>query len=110
MTQENPNLTITLSGRRPVTIQKAQWPIIASAKAPSEPGDTAMDKLFVRQHRDGRTIVYGISGNGDRKGRLLDDNVDDGIIEAAVKAVGRELSFDDTLINECLAELPAEAI
>lgn len=114
MTQENPKLTITLTGRRPVTIVKDDWPIISSAK--SKHGITGRAcKLFVRQHADGRAIVYGIceDRSGDqREGILVETYLDpdtDAIADA-VHTVGNNLEFDRALVNECLAGLPAREI
>lgn len=67
MANENPKLTITLTGRPPVKITKDEWPVIASAEEKEFDGQyefqanrTAKWKLIVRQHNDGRTIVYAI--------------------------------------------------
>lgn len=64
--KDNPYLTITLTGRAPVKIKKEEWPVIASAADTDFDGQydfqanrKAEWSLAVRQHRDGRTIVYG---------------------------------------------------
>lgn len=66
-------LTITLTDRRPVTIRKEDWPVIASAHDDSwrgndvgryqqalAQGECDTYRLTVRQHADGRAIVYGV--------------------------------------------------
>lgn len=65
-TKDN-SLTITLTGRPPVKIDKDAWPIIASAtdknwdnQYESQANRTAQWKLIVRQNKDGRTLVYAI--------------------------------------------------
>src|SRR5664279_3589826 len=61
---ETPNaekLTIALTGRAPITIDKADWPIIARSKIDwTEDAHQKKFRLVVRQHADRRAIVYGI--------------------------------------------------
>lgn len=64
--------TITLTGRPPVKIREDQWPLIARATGDSYRGDPSRWRqavsrgeidtysLRVRQHADGRTLVYGV--------------------------------------------------
>jgi hypothetical protein len=57
--------TITLTGRPPVRICEAEWPICASAEGHSGRSDGREDEcdeysIRVRQHADGRTLVYGV--------------------------------------------------
>src|SRR5664279_1442634 len=71
---ETPNaekLTIALTGRAPITIDKADWPIIAQSKINwTEDAHQKKFRLIVRQHADRRAIVYGIyeyqTAAGDR--------------------------------------------
>lgn len=133
--KDNPKLTITLTGRKPVTIVKDQWPIIAEA------GDKNWDNQYefqanrtwdydlkVRQHEDGRTIIYGIyrydthfqneSGAGIRGGEMV---AADEVI-SAIQRVGKwmadnlpsnhadEAEIFNRLVNECIADLPAEEL
>lgn len=64
--------TITLTDRPPVRIGTAHWPIIASASGDDGPTDHNKHEqsiahgecrrwiLHVRQHADGRTLVYAV--------------------------------------------------
>ena len=59
----NEHLTITLTGRAPVRIRKADWPIVAKATAWNGEIEAQADRhsqLIVRQHADGRAVVYGV--------------------------------------------------
>lgn len=126
--------TITLTGRPPVTIAEDSWPIIASA------GDKEFDNqyefqanqiskwgVFVRQHDDGRAIVYatysytsnwqGSRSYAAKAGVLLDAGSDivDAIEEVCRDVAGQECHGDDcerwdTLCRECVADLPAEEL
>lgn len=126
MTSEK--LTITLTGRNPVKVTKEQWPVIASAKGDSyasndysryqqaqSRGEIDQYRLTVRQHQDGRAIVYGVfdaatawTGNEDRRGgELLDAGAG---IAAAISRVGEDVGLPDSVIRQCIADLPAEEI
>ncbi len=114
--------TITLTGRAPVTIREDEWPVIASAKytpgamrngTPVPDYETDTHTLRVRQHADGRAIVYGVTaastawtGTEDwRGGELLPAGED---IAAAIARVGERML--DRVARECIADLPAEAL
>lgn len=141
--QDNPYLTITLTGRPPVKIKKDDWPVIASAKHKDydnqyefQANRKADWKLTVRQHADGRTVVYGVwtydtnwqnEDCGDvRGGELITvtggadtERVGDTEpIVAAIQRVGEDLESRmpegrwssgvfPKLIHECIADLPA---
>jgi hypothetical protein len=125
-------ITIILSARRPVKIRVDEWPEIAHAAGDSYSGgdpsqyQQALNRgecdeyhLRVRQHADGRALVYGelnaapfawgepAKGEDRRGGVLLD--VDDDLI-AAIRGVGEECQLPDHVIRECIANLPAEEI
>jgi len=109
-------LTITLTGRAPVRVRKADWPIIASAEwhdGQVRAEASRIWRLTVRQHADGRTIVYGVystvlRGERDRRGgELLLPGED---IPAAAHRVAEHLGFDPRLAEEVIADLPAEQI
>lgn len=117
--------TITLTGRTPVTITDDHWPIIADASHDRYDGYVKSQAnriwegwLKVRQHADGRTLIYGRDGHGTqwegergyiyRGGELLDAGAD---IPAAVMRVAQDLiarGADDAMIqvaHECIADL-----
>jgi hypothetical protein len=121
-------LTITLTDRPPVRVDKAQWGILASGSGDSwgsgdysryrqalGQGELDTYKLIVRLHKDGRAIVYGIfnaatvwTGNEDfRGGELLPADAD---LAAAIRRVGTLCGLPDSVIRECIADLPAEEI
>jgi hypothetical protein len=145
MANENPKLTITLTGKPPVKITKDEWPVIASADEKEfdnqyefQANRTATWKLIVRQHDDGRTIVYAIhsystqfqgeSGRDLRGGELL--TVKDAMAECvgdaapiidAIFRVAAEIEsrmpegqwstrIFPRLAHECTADLPAVEI
>lgn len=121
-------LTITLTGRAPVQIAKADWPIVAKAEGDSYSstdqsrhqqalmqGELDEYRLTVRQHADGRAIVYGVldaarAWTGSewwRGGELLAPGAD---IAAAIERVGQDGSLPAYVIRECIADLPAEQL
>lgn len=137
--------TITMTGRRPVKIKDDEWPVLARGSGDSYGGgDYACHQqalaqgecdtyiLRVRQHADGRTLVYGIvdaaaaawgspaGGESYRGGMLLDPPagavvdpiagvVWDGIVRA-IEEVGRECGIPYSVVRECIAGLPAQEI
>ena len=69
MTTENEKIKITMSERRPITIVKADWPLIARADRHDGAVESQANQhwaIRVREHTDGRRIVYGwlVNGNG----------------------------------------------
>jgi hypothetical protein len=122
---ETKTRTITLFDRRPIEINEDEWPVIAIAK--DESNDFRHFSLRVRQNeKDARTIVYGIfdtrvQGERDRRGGELiippsDLKVDEvnfsvwDEIPKAIRRVGGRLGFSDEIIDECIADLPAEKL
>ena len=115
--------TITLTGRSPVRILDADWPIIASASGDSFTGNDGarhlqaqrqgeLDEwwLKVRQHySDGRTLVYGRITHGWHGGEdwaggmLLEPGAD---IAAALHSVGCSSPIPAECFRDCLAALP----
>lgn len=131
MTTETKTRTITLTDRRPVTIRESEWPELASATGDSFRGDVGRYQqarargeidtysLRVRQHADGRAIVYGVldaaiaawrqpaGGEDHRGGELLDGGSD---LAAALRRVGESCRLPDSVIRDAVADLPAETI
>ena len=125
-------LKITMSERRPLTIVKADWPLIAHADRHDGAVKVQANHewtIRVREHADGRRLVYGwlTSGNGgvpagwrgaeggflvsplpgpDVDGKRVGVPDEDETIRA-IRRVGGIID-DDTLADECIADLPAE--
>ena len=130
-------IRITMSERRPLLIVKAEWPIIAKADwhdGQIECQANTVRKIRVRQHADGRRIVYGLqeAGNGGQyagtrnpEGGFLVQPIPSisawsGPIEITtpaspdeentIRAIRRVAGIigDAELGDECIADLPAE--
>lgn len=130
MTTELKTRTITLTGRAPIKVIEADWPIIAQATGNSYAGSDyarrsqalhrgECDKygLYVRQHPDGRTIVYCVldaairawsqpaMGEDFRGGELLDGSDD---VAAAIRRVAEACPLPGSIIRDCIAALPPQ--
>jgi hypothetical protein len=115
MTTESKKIIITLSERAPVSVLTADWPIIAKSdwhdgKVECQANRRA--EIRVREHADGRRIVYGWlttqwQGERDQYAGFLLDKGDDAVraIRRVAGAIGRH-----EVADECIADLPAEAI
>lgn len=133
--------TITLTDRPPVKIREDEWPIISTGSADDDDSDGRGNQpnrewtrtIRVRQHEDGRAIVYGVydydtafqgeSGAAAKRGALLAAPVTPDQIIAAIRVVADELAEAETeaAISEsardsrrwreaaqaCIADLPA---
>jgi hypothetical protein len=110
--------TITLTGRPPVRVSEDAWPIIASARRHDGKVECQANHLWhltVRQHADGRTVVYGSNTAGQggvyqgweeaRAGELLDAGAD---VASAIIRVGTDARCSKAMQDECIADLPAE--
>jgi len=128
---ESKRRTITLYDRPPVTIREADWPVLASAEWHWHEGEhesqafrTAKAILIVRQHDDGRYLVYGIAerysawkaecGYERRGGVLANANAQ---VPEVLREVGERLAdkLPDAetireLIDKCISDLPAEEL
>lgn len=127
---------ITLSNHAPVQINEAEWPVIARGSGDSFRGNDygrrqqalaqgEVDRYFltVRRHADGRVLVYGVfdaatawTGNEDRReGELIDagpvtpSQMPDTLVRS-IRRVGDLCGLPDSIIRECIADLPAETI
>lgn len=127
--------TITLTGRPPVKINENEWPILAEASYHDYDNQYEFQAnrhwkgfIRVRQHEDGRAIVYakcdfhsqwqGESGYMQKAGELLSGGA---TVEEIVAAIGRVHECIDIvdeshadhwrlLAEECVADLPAEEL
>ena len=93
--------TIALTGRRPVMIFDAEWPIVSDV-ASDEDGHS---RLTVRQHSDGRSIVHAVrlsDGHVVRKGEVV------GAVGDVVEAICRVADCCGVfpLTDECIEGMP----
>lgn len=129
-TEQRKGRTITMTDRPPIRIYEDEWPEIASAQDDSFAGhDYAKHQqalgrgecdtysLRVRQHADGRTLVYGVldaagawTGHEDWRGGELLDAPTDAEIASAIRRVGEDGGLPDNVIRDCIADLPAEEL
>ena len=117
-------IKITMSERRPLTIDPELWPVIAQADRcfptmlPESQANT-IRRIKVRQHADGRRIVYGVQlpGNGGQPigtrnpeaGFLIEAGADEGVTIRALRRVGGAID-DAGLAERCIRDLPAEEV
>lgn len=134
--QQRKQRTITLTGRAPVKIYDDEWPEVAVGEYTDHDNQYECQAnrkwkmvLRVRQHTDGRAIVYGVyeyrtAWQGERnvaaKAGLLLGAEDD--IAAAISTVGEtiadaasEAGYDfgahvSEAVRDCIADLPAEQL
>ena len=119
--QAKQTITITMSERRPLRIDPEIWPVIARAKWHDGQYDfqaNTVRLIKVREHSDGRRIVYGLQkagGGGQYVGTRnpeggflvsLSDQREDETVRAIRRVAG--IVGDDGLGDECIADLPPE--
>ena len=129
--------TITISNRQPVTIDEDNWPVIAEAKDFEHDGQVECQAnrrsswcCKVRQHEDGRAIVYAVyqyttnwqnaRDYSAKAGRLLPvgstyEDISRAITNVCYEIAEREHNGGDSLRWEsieadCIADLPAEEL
>lgn len=129
---ERKQRTITLTGRRPVIIDQDEWPVIARAvddnwnggadwalhQQASDQGHLDEYSIRVRQHEDGRAIVYGTYTEGwhsdhdglTHAGYVVTPGSVPLTIEAAIQQVGTDLGAPAQLVADAIADLPAEKL
>lgn len=131
----NKKITITMSETAPVSVDPEQWPVVAEV----ETCDSAIAcqantewSIKVREHVDGRRLVYGwecrgpggqhagyrgrdagylidaasVQGDGPRAGKRFPDDAE------TIRAIRRVAGVinDELLGAECIRELPAQEI
>lgn len=106
---------ITLTDRPPIKIKEDEWPVIAESRWYEGQYDFQANRdgwLKVRQHADGRSIVYGAfdsefqTESNLRGGVLLDKGAD---IAAAINRVAATCNATQCAAD-CIADLPPEEI
>ena len=120
--------TIILTDQPPVRIRESEWPVIAHAHSPMAIRHWRAD-LRVRQHADGRAIVYGVYRHitvfpGEHNftahaGVLVPKDAD---LVAAIRTVGLELAratreaghdysaHIQAAVRDCIEGLPAREL
>jgi hypothetical protein len=114
-------IKITMSERRPLSIDPEQWPVIARVDRHDGVVECQANHewtIRVREHADGRRLVYGWlrAGNGGvyagwrgAEGGFLVLAGDEGETVRAIRRIGGIIG-DDKMSDECIADLPAEEI
>ncbi len=141
MTTTTKKIEIALSERAPIRIVEEDWPVIAeSVRWNGEHRFQSFDEnwIRVREHDDGRRIVYGFNGDGQGGSRLGRREVQAGFLvgpreprDAGMrdpgmgKPLGRHPDDDETIrairrvagvigdslmADEVIAELPPEEL
>ena len=128
MTSEPKRRVITLTGRPPVAILEEEWSVIAEAYGDGYQGadpalhNQAVDQgqverwtVKVRRHEDGRAIISAVRnpnwfGGPDRRtGELVEQSTSSDIV-AAIYRVVEDASIPRYIADECIADMPAEAL
>lgn len=130
----NPRLTIKFSDRPPVTITKSAWPVVAKATYEDYDNEYRFQafrtwdaSVIVRQHADGRTIVYATywfstAWQNERdvqcySGQMLspEQGRDVDVVCATIRQVCGGMSDDckcdwNELAADCINDMPADRI
>ena len=141
-TEKKKKIVITMSERAPLKLDPELWPLVASASTHDGQVECQANRewaIKVREHEDGRRVVYGWVRRGDggmpigyrgaSGGYLVespprDANGDpirmtsDGVEhieryqEETIRAIRRVAGIigDDGLGDECIADMPAEEL
>lgn len=113
MTTEPKTRTITLTDASPVRIREDLWPVIAVGRwweGQIQSQANRSGAIRVRQHADGRSIVYGsyttaFQNEESRSGgKLL---AADSNLVAAIRCVAEDVGIPEAAVRECIADLPA---
>ena len=130
-TTETKTIQITMSERRPLKINPEHWPIIARADRHDgkiEFQANRVWRIIVRQHADGRRLVYGWLGRGNGGMPIDWRGAAGGFVVEPARRISTEPSFpnddatirairriggiieDEQLAADCIADLPAEEL
>ena len=106
-------ITITLTDHPPVRVSEDSWPVTATAstwEGQYEFQAFRRARVSVRQHDDGRTVVYGWHSTDyprerdSAAGMLLHRDTEGAIVEA-IRAVAERIGHPE-LAAECIGDLP----
>ena len=110
---------IALSDSAPVRVVKEEWPVIADASDYDNQHECQANHVWwikVRQHADGRRIVYGrleagpggvsVNWRGAHAGYLVDASDSDAETVRAIRRVAGVIQ-DEKMGDDCIADLPA---
>lgn len=109
-------LTISLTGRPPVSITKSAWPVLVRVAHDRDECGNELSRrycLTVRQHADGRALVYGSyesSWQGERGYRAGELHPAGADLAAAIGSVGEEIGAPGHVITDAIEQLPAEIL
>jgi hypothetical protein len=111
-TVEKKTLKILLSDRAPVTIVREAWPVVASARwfeGQHESQANRRSRISVRQHADGRRIIYGWYVSKWAVDREISSGylADEATLIETIRKVADELGRPELGI-ECIQDLPEE--
>lgn len=131
-TTETKTRTVTLTDQAPVKIRDEQWPEVASGDWAAHDNKYEFQAnrkwrlwIKVRQHSDGRLLVYGgytydtaFQGEANVSGKFGELLAADDDVIAAIRRVGRDLGsvhdvaaeHERAVVQECIAALPAHEI
>lgn len=110
--ENNNRLIIEITGQAPIAVDRELWTLIAEAVEFSGEFEAQADRLSrlsVRQHADGRALVYGehtTRWQGEQNyagGHIL--TKDENLVLVVAEVVA-ELGFSDSLHQRCLASFP----
>ncbi len=120
-TSKSQSIEIPLSERPPVRIDPLLWPIVANAERLSE-DKRPIAHITVREHKDGRRIVYGSraparggflvpphTATMGHEGREVTPEPD---VQETIRAIRRVAGIvqERKLADECISSLPAEEL
>lgn len=119
-------MTIRMTGRRPVSIDATEWPIVACARhdsfSPSfhaslsqseARGELEIWALTVRHHEDGRTLVHGSydpAFTGEVAAYAGELCSGDDVVGEAIVRVSRDIKCPVDLAGQCLSDFTPEEI
>lgn len=116
---------IAMTGRRPVSIDKEDWPLVSKAEWHNGQYDfqaNEIRRVVVREHADGRRLVYGLHDSGPggtnigfrskHAGFLVEANCNSVDEQSTVHAIRKvaDIIGDERLGEECISGLPSEDI